>query len=243
MSFWTALKSTYRESGLFLLACPLLALIPVVVELVQHGVEMHLGMYDSLAMAKEVESHPLRLGFGLAKVVALILPIYWITRFIAFGRDPGAAARLDRPAVRLFAAFAAFQILLAVLQLFLLPSSGWWLLGNFIGGQILGALIAAWGAAAPLGNAAIGPLASARLMMRHLPFTIALFLAAMMPLMIPHYLFAAGAIFGPEWSKWPILIADSLLVGWLSAVLVASGYIAAKRAADAQGVDLRPSSC
>ncbi len=242
MSFWASLKTVYRESWAFLIACPILAMIPVLVELIQHGAEMHLGMYDSLAMAKEVESHPLRMGFGLAKTVALILPIYWVTRFIAFGRDAGAASRLDQPAVRLFAAFAAFQILLVAVQMFGVPASGWWLLGSFLGGQILGALIAAWGAAAPLGNAAIGPLASARLMVRHLPFTVALFLAAMMPLMIPHYLFAAGAIFGPEWSKWPILIADSLLVGWLAAVLVASGYIAAKRAADAQGADLMPST-
>jgi hypothetical protein len=242
MTFWASLKTIYRESWLFLFACPILAMIPVLVELLQHAIEMHIGMYDSIAMAQQAERHPLRMGFGFAKVVALILPIYWVTRFIAFGRDPRAAARLDVTAVRLFAIFAVVQMMMAIIQLFLLPQSGWWLLGSFVGGQLIGGLIAAWGVAAPLGNAAIGPLASAKLMARHLPFTVALFLVAMMPLMVPHYLLGAAAIFGPDWSKWPILIADSLLVGWLSALLVASGYVAAMRAANSQDVTLLPST-
>lgn len=210
--------------------------------MIQHVVEMQIGMYDSLEMAKQTEKEPLRMGFGMVKVLALILPIYWITRFIVFDRSAQLAGKWDNIAVRLFVPLLLLQIAFAMLQLFIIPQNMSWMAGALACGQVLGALIAAWAVAAPLGNAAIGPWVSARLMAGHVPATIVIFIAAMLPLMIPHYLLAAAAIFGPDWSKWPILILDSLLVGWLSAVMVASGYFAAIRAADKAGVSLLPAS-
>jgi hypothetical protein len=41
---------------------------------------------------------------------------------------------------------------------------------------------------------------------------------------------------------WPVLIIDSLLVGWLTAVMIAAGYYAATRAATRAGVSLLPYS-
>ena len=102
MTFWTALKATYGGSLAFLIACPRLASIPVVFELLQHAVEVHIGMYDSIAAAKAVEHHPLRMAFGMLKIVALTVPLYWGTRFLPH-RDAGFAGRVDRLAVRLFA--------------------------------------------------------------------------------------------------------------------------------------------
>ena len=63
-----------------------------------------------------------------------------------------------------------------------------------------------------------------------------------MPLMIPHYLLAAAAILGPKPLLWPVLIVDSLLVGWLSAVLAAASYYAVVRAAGKAGVSLVPAA-
>ena len=238
MTIWQALGATYKEAGLFLFACPLLALVPVVVEMIQHIVEMRIGMYDSIAMAKQAEHDPWRMGFGMLKIIALLLPIYWVTRFIHFDRDAKRAAAWDATAVRLFAVYMLLQIAIAAIQLFALPATASWLLGTFVFTEIFAALTAAWCVAAPLGNPIIGLSASARMMTRFLPATILIFLAAMLPLMVPHYILGAAAIFGPAWSKWPILIVDSLLVGWLCAVLVASGYFAAKRAADTSGIKL-----
>ncbi|GGA41852.1 hypothetical protein [Sphingomonas psychrolutea] len=238
MTFFQALRRTYGGSIAFLIACPLLALVPVFFEVVQHIVEVKIGMYQSIAMAKAVEHDPWRMGFGMIKVIALILPGYWIVRFLAW-RDPRAAARPDARAVRLFAGFAAFQIALAVLQLFVLPQIGWVLLATFVGGQVIGILIAAWGVAAALGNAAIGPRASVAIMARQIPWTFVFSLVAMLPLMVPHYAFAALAILGPKALLWTVLLIDSLLVGWLSAVLVAASYVAAERAAGRAGVSLR----
>lgn len=238
MTFWNAFKASYLGGTGFLIACPLLAAVPVVVELVQHIVEVYIGMYDSLAMAKAVESHPLRMGFGVVKIAALLLTNYWIVRWLA-RRDPGFAARIERPAASLFAAAFAFIMALSLAQLFLLPTDNLWLFAaGFFGGQVVGVLIAAWVAAAALGNPAIGPVASAQIMLPRLVFTFLLFNATALPLMVPHYAFGALALLGPDVLLWPTLIIDSLLIGWLSAVMAASGYVAATRAAARAGVAL-----
>lgn len=239
MTFWTALKATYRDSFAFLLACPLLALVPVVVELAQHWAEVHIGMYDSIAAAKAVENHPLRMAFGFVKVLGLVVPGYWVTRFLAW-RDPASAGRWDGRAVALFGGFVAFQAVNTALQLFVLPRSGAATAIAFVVGAIVGALLVAWAAAAPLGNAAIGPLASIRIMAPRLVWTIVFMLVAMLPLMIPHYALAAAAILGPKPLLWPLLVLDALLVGWLAALIVASGWFAALRATQAAGVELIP---
>ncbi|MEG3082761.1 hypothetical protein U1707_03840 [Sphingomonas sp. PB2P12] len=88
----------------FLVACPLLALIPVVFELMQHAAEVHIGMYGSIAAAKAVEHHPLRMGFGMLKVAALTLPFYWVTRYLPH-RDARFARMRDSVATRRFAMF------------------------------------------------------------------------------------------------------------------------------------------
>ena len=239
ITFWTALKATYRDSLAFLIACPLLALIPVAVELLQHFAEVHIGMYDSLAMAKAVENHPLRMAFGFAKVLSLVVPGYWVARFLAW-RVPALAGRWDGRAAALFAGFLAFHAVSTALQLFVLPRTGTALLIGFVVGTVLSALLVAWAAAAPLGNAAIGPLASIRLMAPRLLWTIAFMLVAMLPLMIPHYALAAAAIVGPKPLLWPVLVLDSLLVGWLAVLMVASGWYAALRATGLAGVALVP---
>ena len=65
MTFGQALKATYAGSIAFLVACPLLALFPVLFEVLQHAIEVHIGMYDSIAVAKAVEHDPLRMGLGI----------------------------------------------------------------------------------------------------------------------------------------------------------------------------------
>lgn len=239
MTFWTALKATYGGSLAFLIACPLLALIPVVFELLQHAVEAHIGMYDSIAAAKAAEHHPLRMAFGMLKIVALTVPLYWVTRFLPH-RDAGFARRVDPLAVRLFGGVLAFDLTIAALQLFALPQTGSVLLAAFVGGQVVGCLIAAWGVAAALGNRAVGPRVSIAIMARHLPWTFAFSLVVMVPLMVPHYALGALALLGPKPLLWPVLVMDSLLVGWLTAVLAAGSYYVAMRAAAKAGVALMP---
>ena len=239
MTFVHGYKATYAGAAAFLLACPLLGLFPVLFELLQHLAEVHLGMYNSVAAAKALEHHPLRMGFGMGKVAALTLSGYWIARYLAF-RDPARAARAEAPAVRLFAGFFAASMALATVQLFALPPTVSVQIAALVGGLIVGALFAAWSIAAPLGNPAVGLRASVAIMARRLPWTLAFSLAATLPLMVPHYVLGALALVGPKSLLWPVLIADSLLVGALTAVIVAASYYAALRAAGKAGVALLP---
>lgn len=239
MKFWSALKASYSDSVAYVIAFPLLALFPVVFEMIQHVAEVHLGMYDGIAAAKAVEHDPLRMGLGLLKVAGLTMPAYWVARFITY-RDPARVSRAEAPAVRLFAGVFVFQIVFAAVQLFLPVGSAWGELAIFVIGMAIGILMSAWGVAAPLGNAKVGPRASAGIMWRQLPWTFGFSLTAMLPLMIPHYLFADLAIFGSRIFLWPILLVDSLLVGFLAAVLAAADYHAAMRAAVRAGIPLAP---
>lgn len=237
MTFWQAFKGTYSGGTAFLIACPLLALIPIAFELLQHAIEVHIGMYDSIAAAKATEHHPLRMAFGMLKVAALTIPFYWVTRFQP-DRNATFAATPDPKAIRLFAVYCVFQLALAAVQLFGLPQTGMVLAISFVVGMIVGNLLLAWGVAAAFGNASVGLRRSIAIMARHVPWTFAFSIAVILPLMIPHYAAAALAIAGPNAMLWPVLIADSLLVGWLTAVMAAGGYHAAVRAASKGGVDL-----
>lgn len=76
VTFWQAFKATYSDSMAFFIACPLLALIPVAFELLQHIIEVHMGFYDSIATAKATEHSPLRMAFGLLKVMSLTVSVY-----------------------------------------------------------------------------------------------------------------------------------------------------------------------
>ena len=128
---------------------------------------------------------------------------------------------------------------MAAISLFLLPQTGVVLVSSLVGGQIIGCLLMAWGVAAPLDNGRLGPAASAAIMWRQLPWTFVFSWVVVLPLMIPHYGLASLAIGAGTW-LWPILIVDALLVGCLTAVIAAGGFVAAMRAAAKQGVSLVP---
>ena len=237
MTFWRTLKASYTGGFSFALACPLLFAVPVALELVQHVMEVHQGMYDSIAAAKAADADPVRLGFGLLKVAALTLSAYWIARFLAW-REPTRVSSCDATAFRLFAGVLAFQVGLSAMELFALPRTGALLLAETVGGIVLNVVLAAWFVAAPLGNPRIGPWRSIRLMAPRLPWSAGLPLAATLPLVVPHYVLAALALIGPRQLLWAALIADSALVGLLGAVMAASGFLIAARAAGLAGMNL-----
>lgn len=228
MKFLAGFGYVYRESWAFMLACPLLFFVPVAFELLQHVAEMHIGMYDSIESAQAADADSLRMAFGFVKTLALLLPGYWVVRFLAGGRDALAARTFAIRPVLLFGGFFAFSAILSAIQIFALPRTGTVLLITMAVTLVLNPLLARWAAAAPLGIA-IGPLASAKVMLRQLPWAIAFGFLVVLPLMIPHYILGAAAIFAPAAVKWPILILDSLLVGYLAAVMVAATWVVATR--------------
>lgn len=246
----TDIKTIYRSAWAFAFACPLLFLVPVLVELAQHVVEWQAGMYDGLAGAKAAEADPLRLQFGFAKTLALLLPGYWFTRYVLFDFDARRAARIAWPAIGLWLVLFALN---GVQQWWALfgpsltgliglsgPAAQWAGYALMLLGTVAGIYFTAWIAAWPLGNAAIGPIRSVRIMAGRFWRTVLLLLAGVLPLMILHYALSFGAIFAPAILDWPLLLLDALVVGLLALTMAGSNAVAARHAATVKGCDLRP---
>lgn len=241
------IAEAYRTSWRFSLAFPALIAIPVVVELIQHIIEIRHGMYADRAGALAAESDPLRLGWGMVKVLALTGVTYWMARFMA-GLDRSRVAALEPLPMRLFAAVLLFQAVVTALSLW-----GSYLLRNLgvpdaammpvgIGFMIvllfLGVLLEPWKIAAALGNRAIGWSRSITMVGPMLPWCLAFTLVMMLPLMVLHYAAALTAIGAAPATVWALMVADSLLVGYLAAVLSATSVLVARRAAERSGTAL-----
>jgi hypothetical protein len=244
-------KAIYRDAGAFAVTFPLLFLIPVGVEMAQHVVELQAGMYVSEAGAKVAEADPLRLQFGFAKTLALLLPGYWFVRFIALG-DRARAARIEWPAFGLWLVLFAFS-----------AAQMWWgLFGPDLAeltgmkGQpaqaasialqvfefILAIYLTAWVVAWPLGNKQLGPLRSFALMQGSFWHAVGLMVTGMAPLMAVHYGLAIAAVVAlPDGLDWLAMVIDSIVVGFLALTLAGSVAYAAIHAARRKGVDLAPS--
>lgn len=228
MTFGKAFLHAHREALAFLLACPLIAMIPFLAELLQHYVEMNLGMYNGPEGAQAAEAAPARMQFGMVKVVALSIITYPVIRFMAGGRDRHAAGTLDRRAIGLFGVVLAFQLALAALDLFFLREYQTLSLSLFIAMLVLNPLLLRWIVAAPLGIW-VSPARSAREMLPSWLWAFAFTFTAMLPLMVVHYALGIGAIFAPDVLKWPMLLVDSVVVAGLSVVMAVSSWIAAIR--------------
>ena len=244
---WRDIKAIYRNAGRFALAFPLLFLIPVFVEMVQHVVEIQAGMYLNEAGAKAAEGDPVRLWFGFAKTLAIGLPSYWFVRYLLLG-DAARAVRIEWPAIGLWLVVFALSAIQA-----------WWSLfgpeflaplgldgpiadaGTGIVLQVAMIYLTVWTVAWALGNARIGPVRSVAIMNGSFWYALGLFVAGFVPLMIPHYgLAILAVVWAPPGLDWALMIADSLVVGFLALTIAGSSALAARRAARRKGVDLTP---
>ncbi|WP_324829192.1 hypothetical protein [Qipengyuania zhejiangensis] len=241
----------YRSSWSFAKACPWLFAIPAAVEFAQHIVEMNGGMYNGKAGALAAESDPLRMQFGYAKTLALLLPGYWFTRYVLFGHDARRAVRVEWPAFPLWLILFAVNAAFMAWSLFgtpLVELAG--LAGDTaqqasiavaMAVQVAAIYLTAWLVAWPLGNSRIGPLQSAGIMHGSFWYAVALSVAGILPLMAVHYgLGIAPILWLPPALDWAAMVLDSLVVGFLALTMTGGGIYAAKHAADRRGVDLVP---
>ena len=237
----------YRTPWRFMLAFPALIAIPVVVEMIQHIIEIRGGMYVDSAGALAAEGDWLRLGWGLFKVLALTGVTYWMARFMA-GFERSRVAALEPVPARLFAFVLLFQAVTTALSMWgaavlravgvadaaMMPIG----IGFMIVLLFLGILLEPWKVAAALGNRAIGWSRSIAMVAPILPWALAFTLVMMVPLMVLHYLAAILAVGAAPTTVWGLMIADALLVGYLAAVLAATSVLVARRAAEQSGTAL-----
>ena len=105
-----AAYETYRLGGRMVVAAPLLLLIAVLPELLQHAAEIHLGMFDSIDRFRALSADPLRWSFGYLKVAGFVVAILACARFWAVGSIRRALmippAALIRAAAGLIIGFA-----------------------------------------------------------------------------------------------------------------------------------------
>lgn len=247
-NLWRDVRDIYGSAWAFALACPLLFLIPVVVEFAQHIVEIRIGLYDSIEGAKAAEHHGSRTIFGFWKTLAISLPTYWLYRYVVSGRDAAYARTLEPRAVMLWLAiFLPVVVGMNGLSLFGPSLPGLFGLEGRAATTLkvasgllqtaIGICLTAWFVAWSQGNAAIGPRESFRIMRGFFWRTVALVLAGTIPLMVLHY-GSLVAIGQPEALVWAIMAFDSVVVGFLALTMFGANAVAAKRAAEANGVSL-----
>lgn len=225
---WRDLKAIYREVAAFARARPLLFLVPVAFEFAQHVVEWRLGMFEGLAQAKAIEDSTWRMGFGTAKVAALILCGYWMPRWLAQRGYLGVERTM--PAATVPGSYWPLVIFQLVLTLAILW--GPLLLGRHgiateprvlgvavVVQTVIALLWSGWTATAPVGRAVIGPIASTRLMARQSPWAFAFWLVTTLPLMAVHYGMNYLAFGKAAVLVWALIVADVLVVGFLGLLI------------------------
>lgn len=243
-------REAYGRSWRFVIACPAIVAIVIAAEFGQHIAEISLGMYAGMEQARAVAEAPMRLFAGHLKVLSLLLLGYGVPRFLGFGDDAGAALRLESRAIRLFVpvlAFGLFWVLVGLDGAPLLRLAGveaalagriTVALSGF--GFVLGLFLIPWGVAAPLGYAAIGPVRSARISWRHLPFALFFGLAPMLPLMALHYALFLGVVGRPLAVIWAAALLDAAVVGYLGVLIATAHFIIARRITDRNAMALLP---
>jgi hypothetical protein len=241
MTMWREIKDNYRLPARFMLALPLVAAVPIVVEAVQHLVEWRIGMFDSLAGAAAVESHPARMGVGYVKIASLLLVGFFVWRFLAFDSDRRQALRIDGTALRLFAPVMAFQVALVVAQSqaggvlgALVPAGRPLILAGLAAMLVAMALelyLASWKVGLAAGNQRMTLAASIRTMRGNIGWSFGFTLAMFFPVMILHYLLNGLAIGRPTGVVAAMLAVDCLVVGYLAALFPTTVFIVARRAA------------
>lgn len=242
------MKQAYGRSWAFALALPAIIAIPIAAEAVQHAIEWKIGMFESIHMAKAVESDPLRMAFGHVKVGALFIMSYWVARFLAFGGDVRRTLRLDGTALGLFAIVLAVNALITITQ----SQAGDWLsqlvppgrsllvagLAVMLAAMAVELFLAPWKAGAALGNSHLHIGVSIRLMRGRIGWSFAFTLAMIVPVMVLHYVLNGLAIGRPPALAAGLLVADTLLVGYMAILFPATAFIVADRAARLRGVSL-----
>lgn len=242
-----AIADCYRNSARIALALPLLYALGFATELVQHVVEVRIGLFASIDAMRTLGEHPARMGFGYVKGLSLILLVYWVSRW-HFAGEGGGRIIGDARSARLFAAVIVYGLLVALLQHYgdrlLAPviddpgTVNTAILLLMLLATMADVYLAPWKVSAALGNPRIGIPTSVRLIRGGFWWSFAFSIVTMLPLMALHYALNIFAVGRGAAATWALLVLDAAVVGYLGLVLATATVMIAWRAADCSGARL-----
>lgn len=244
---WSLIKEGYALSARLAAALPLLIAFPMMAEFTQHIVEYRIGMFTDVATMQAVAGNADRMGFGQLKVLSLIFLLYWVSRGLAFGRGGARRVLGDAHSAWLFAWVTLYIFGVGLVQQFgggfIAPYVGSRMLiaiglGFFVASLVVDLYLTVWKVGAALGNDALMPRASVRIMHGNFWWSFGYFLIMAVPGLVIHYLLNGLAVGRPQALVWAILGFDALLVGYFGILLAAATYLIARRAAARKGVAL-----
>ena len=246
MRSWLALLGAGLEttfiggSRLFLLA-PLIPLLAIVPEFLQHIVEIKLGMFESKAAFSALAMDPMRWAFGYAKVAGLFLAIFATARYWGGARERWWDLRTVawKPFLIALAGNAALAIAMFVVGSRLSATAK----------PVFDAVVTI--ATLPLLVWLIGPLLGDRTMTLRRAYTggwgrlmlmTVLAVAAFWPASQLHQWNHRWAMGAPQAAVWALMAWDAVVVGliacWTGAALGA-GYRSGEAKIDAEPLPIR----
>lgn len=177
----------------------------------------------------------LLLGWTVFSMAAVLILLFVQIRFHVLGNDLRSALKPDGYALRTFLPFAV-AYLLSRFALALAAMETAWAFGPLAASLwslvdlILAPLLALWAVSAPGGGKVISPITSVRTMAPHLVWSVALLIAASLPL-LGVWALAILAVFGNPDLVGAFLLLERIIhfVAWPT-IMFASMYIMAKRA-------------
>jgi len=241
----------YRRILPFLLALPLLAAVPFATEMLQHVVEIALGLYKSGTLtpaAREV-----RLAFGIVKIISIVVIVIVALRFWHFDGDARRALRPSLMTGAGFFVFAALEIVDSSLEdgvaslvarmadlhaaplsvrlaVHFAPTFLW----TFVCGFWL-----PWNVALLVDDRMMTLRRSIAAAWGQLWMYLGLICAGVIPLMTLHYAMGYEAVGKADWIVWLLGTVDAAVVVIL-VIAIASSFYAVYDAAKARDAILKP---
>lgn len=220
---WRQLVELYRRGFAVFLIAPVIVALVVVPEFIQHIVEIHIGMFDSIEQGRALANDPARWMAGYFKLAGLGLAMLAAARYWAARAQGGTWWKLGEIAwLPLIGALLLFLLVPAIPDLVRahVPVWTYWSGYTVLSLATLPLIVPIMAALA--GDRRTGLLARYWRDWRYVPLLLLLLVAAYAPGMALHYGFHWIAIGRPAVLLWPIMALDSLAVGLIASTVGAA---------------------